>query len=89
MTRERAEEECMSISKAYEEGYERGKEDATKELPTSLYCDGFYDGYKKAMSNILGVDEFAKWLVKYKVVTEPAMNELLRDFKGEVGIENV
>lgn len=37
----------------------------------------------------LGVDEFAKWLVKYKVVPEPAMNELLRDFKGEVGIENI
>lgn len=31
------------------------------------------------------VKEFADWLVKYKVVGEGAMQELIRDFKGECG----
>lgn len=31
------------------------------------------------------IKEFADWLVKYKVVGEGAMEELIRDFKGETG----
>lgn len=53
--------------------YEKGRADATKELPTSLYCDGFNDGYPKGKSDaideletelidiILGNEEFTTW----------------------------
>lgn len=33
-----------------------------------------------------GMQEFANWLVKYNVIPEPSMNELIRDFKGECGL---
>lgn len=33
--------------------YEQGREDATKELPTSLYCDGFNDGYSKGRADAI------------------------------------
>lgn len=33
--------------------YQQGRADATKELPTSLYCDGFNDGYPKGRTDMI------------------------------------
>lgn len=46
-------EEAQTYCSVAEERYQQGRADATKELPTSLYCDGFNDGYAKGKSDML------------------------------------
>lgn len=54
---EKAEQEYdareYELAQEYSRGYEQGKADATKELPTSLYCDGFNDGYPKGRADAI------------------------------------
>lgn len=53
-----AEEFKIAYPLTYDAIYNKGRADATKELPTSLYCDGFNDGYPKGKSD--AIDELSK-----------------------------
>ena len=64
MTREEMLKECVTpneeVFSMCLEHYQQGRADATKELPTSLYCDGFNDGYSKGRAD--AIDEVIKSL---------------------------
>lgn len=46
-------------------------------MESCAYQQGKNDGRAEA------VEDFANWLVKYKVIPDGAMAELIRDFNGE------
>lgn len=61
---EKAEQEYdareYDLAQEYSRGYEQGKSDATKELPTALYYDGFNDGYPVGRAD--AIEEFVEML---------------------------
>lgn len=44
-------------------------------------CEICIMSYSKGKTD--AIEELTEWLVKYKVIADGAMQELLRDFKGE------
>lgn len=58
----------------YDAIYQQGRADATKELPTSLYCDGFNDGYPKGRA-----DKYQEIVSEYMLLTEKQVAEIRAD----------
>jgi len=67
-------EEAQTYCSVAEKRYQQGKADATKELPTSLYCDGFNDGYEKGRA-----DKYQEIVSEYMLLTEKQVAEIRAD----------
>lgn len=68
------EEECREMPPCILDAYNKGRADATKELPTSLYYDGFNAGYKKGRS-----DKQREITSAYMLLTEKQVAEIRAD----------
>jgi len=53
----------------------------TREAMEIASKNGFISLYNQGKKD--GIHDFAEWLIKYKVIPDGAMEELMRDYEGE------